>query len=227
MKGLTRAVKCHWCWSTAESPKLREALISIDTRSCLWASPMGITACFSIGVCVFMAVRQRWSEMQGTSGLVDKEELVGFGLSASLVALCGERQRCTTKNVSPRKSCVLMKPHACLHYVSQLKQNLLKYWKQAWTWGVWQLFFPFFPLPLLYPARHETATSAVSTQGWVFGFFLLWHRNSVSFFGSLHACSIQNSIQKCNCLPGCPCLSSLWVLQVCEGTKQSPFGCIC
>lgn len=146
MKGLTRAVKCHWCWSTAESPKLREALISIDTRSCLWASPMGVTACFSIGVCVFMAVRQRWSEMQGTSGLVDKEELVGFGLSASLVALCGERQRCTTKNVSPRKSCVLMKPHACLYYVSQLmKQNLLKYWKQAWTWGVWQLcFFLFF-----------------------------------------------------------------------------------
>lgn len=148
MKGLTRTFKCHWCWSTAESPKLREALISIDTRSCLWASPMGVTACFSIGVCVFMAVRQRWSEMQGTSGLVDKEELVGFGLSASLVALWGEtkmyNQECLTKEelCSDETSCLsaLCVPVDEAEFVKILEAGLNL---GSMTTVVFSFFFPY------------------------------------------------------------------------------------
>lgn len=101
MKGLTWTAKRHWCWSTAESPKLREALISVDPRSCLLASPVGATPCFSRGVCIFMAVRQCWCEMQGMLGLVDKEEFVSLSVCISGGFMWGEtqmyNQECCTK----------------------------------------------------------------------------------------------------------------------------------
>lgn len=154
MKGLTWTAKRHWCWSTAESPKLREALISVDPRSCLLASPVGATPCFSRGVCIFMAVRQCWCEMQGMLGLVDKEEFVSFSLSASLVALCGERHRCTTKSVAPRKSCVLMKPYACLQRLPVDESQFAKILEAGLNLGsMATVFFLFFFLTFVIPCQ--------------------------------------------------------------------------
>lgn len=103
--------------------------------------------------------RQCWFELQGMPGLVDKEEIVSFDLSACLMTFQGGNE--CFHGESGGDGATGMESHSCLRCFLADSVEFIKTWGCRPECGEPDNWCFFFPLSVSYPSAGSTAASCV------------------------------------------------------------------